>query len=102
MKILIKNIGGLCNKFCNEYVIKHDLLILFRKGGVLPKDISVEGNRLIFTRPLNRTDEGVYECEARNSVGSVKTEVNVLIPGKGQSLYDLCNMALFFYFVSIF
>ncbi|TSP09121.1 Nectin-4 [Bagarius yarrelli] len=51
-----------------------------RKGGTLPKDISVEGHRLIFTRPLNITDEGVYECEARNSVGSVKTEVNVQIP----------------------
>ncbi|MCI4390861.1 hypothetical protein PGIGA_G00127800 [Pangasianodon gigas] len=51
-----------------------------RKGGVLPKDVSVEGNRLIFTRPLNKTDEGVYECEAINSVGSVKTEVNVKIP----------------------
>ncbi|XP_017350903.1 nectin-4 isoform X1 [Ictalurus punctatus] len=51
-----------------------------RKGGVLPKDVSVEGNRLVFTRPLNKTDEGVYECEARNTVGSVKTEVNVKIP----------------------
>lgn len=68
--------------------------LLFRKGGVLPKDVSVEGNRLIFNHPLNKTDEGVYECEARNSVGSVKTEVNVQIPGKTCSLYDLCTMAL--------
>ncbi|KAK3534490.1 hypothetical protein QTP86_015158 [Hemibagrus guttatus] len=51
-----------------------------RNGGALPKDVSVEGNRLIFTHPLNKTDEGIYECEARNSVGSVKTEVNVQIP----------------------
>ncbi|XP_047662156.1 nectin-4 isoform X4 [Tachysurus fulvidraco] len=50
-----------------------------RKGGVLPKDVFVEGDRLRFTRPLNKSDEGVYECEARNSVGSVKTEVNVQI-----------------------
>ncbi|XP_060725855.1 nectin-4 isoform X3 [Tachysurus vachellii] len=50
-----------------------------RKGGVLPKDVFVEGDRLRFTRPLNKTDEGVYECEARNSVGSVKTEVNIQI-----------------------
>ncbi|GAA6109915.1 nectin-4 isoform X5, partial [Tachysurus ichikawai] len=49
------------------------------KSGVLPKDVFVEGDRLRFTRPLNKTDEGVYECEARNSVGSVKTEVNVQI-----------------------
>ncbi|KAG7319821.1 hypothetical protein KOW79_016964 [Hemibagrus wyckioides] len=50
-----------------------------RNGGALPKEVSVEGNRLIFTHPLNKTDEGVYECEARNSVGSVKSEVNVQI-----------------------
>lgn len=54
----------------------------------------MEGNRLIFTRPLNKTDEGVYECEARNTVGSVKTEVNVKIPGKVSSLYDLCYVTL--------
>ncbi|KAI5616516.1 nectin-4 [Silurus asotus] len=50
-----------------------------RKGGSLPKEVSLEGNRLIFTRPLNKTDEGVYECEARNTVGSVKAEVNIQI-----------------------
>lgn len=60
----------------------------------MPKDVSVEGNRLVFTRPLNKTDEGVYECEARNTVGSVKTEVNVKIPGKVSSLYDLCYVTL--------
>ncbi|XP_062844241.1 nectin-4 isoform X2 [Trichomycterus rosablanca] len=51
-----------------------------RKGMGLPKGVIMEENRLIFTRPLNKTDEGVYECEARNSVGSVKAEVNVEIP----------------------
>ncbi|XP_060762238.1 nectin-4 isoform X2 [Neoarius graeffei] len=59
-----------------------------RKGGILPKDVSVEGNRLIFTRPLNRTDEGVYECEAKNSVGSVKTEINVQLLGVAEPFQD--------------
>lgn len=59
----------------------------------MPKDVFVEGDRLRFTRPLNKTDEGVYECEARNSVGSVKTEVNVQIHGKTHAIYDLCNVA---------
>lgn len=67
----------------------------------MPKEVSVEGNRLIFTRPLNKTDEGVYECEARNSVGSVKAEVNVQIPGKAYDIWDLCNMALRFNIGSI-
>ena len=56
--------------------------ILYRKGKGLPEGVSVEGNRLIFTRPLNKTDEGVYECEARNSMGAVRAEFNVEIPGK--------------------
>uniref|UniRef100_A0A4W4GFI7 Ig-like domain-containing protein n=1 Tax=Electrophorus electricus TaxID=8005 RepID=A0A4W4GFI7_ELEEL len=47
-----------------------------RKGAGLPEGVSVEGNRLIFTRPLNKTDEGVYQCEARNKVGVVRAEVN--------------------------
>ncbi|XP_035384386.1 nectin-4 isoform X2 [Electrophorus electricus] len=51
-----------------------------RKGAGLPEGVSVEGNRLIFTRPLNKTDEGVYQCEARNKVGVVRAEVNVEIP----------------------
>ncbi|XP_072524437.1 nectin-4 [Salminus brasiliensis] len=51
-----------------------------RKGSGLPEGVSVDGNRLIFTRPLNKTDEGVYECEARNSMGAVRAEINVEIP----------------------
>ncbi|KAI4881668.1 hypothetical protein NFI96_009107 [Prochilodus magdalenae] len=51
-----------------------------RKGSSLPEGVSVEGNRLIFTRPLNKTDEGVYECEAKNSMGAVRAEVQVEIP----------------------
>ncbi|XP_036411646.1 LOW QUALITY PROTEIN: nectin-4 [Colossoma macropomum] len=51
-----------------------------RKGKGLPEGVSVEGNRLIFTRPLNKTDEGAYECEARNSMGAVRAEFNVEIP----------------------
>lgn len=70
-------------------------MILFRKGGVLPKDITMDGNRIIFNRPLNKTDEGVYECEARNSVGSMKAEVNVQVQGTSVSLYDLLMCTIF-------
>ncbi|XP_066508338.1 nectin-4-like [Hoplias malabaricus] len=51
-----------------------------RKGSSLPEGVTVEGHRLIFNHPLNKTDEGVYECEARNSMGAVRAEVNVAIP----------------------
>ncbi|KAF5903042.1 nectin-4-like isoform X1, partial [Clarias magur] len=65
-----------------------------RKGGVLPKDVSLEGNRLIFNHALNKSDEGVYECEARNLVGSVKTEVNVQIPDTSQLEASFNNLLL--------
>ncbi|KAL7842249.1 hypothetical protein SRHO_G00239380 [Serrasalmus rhombeus] len=51
-----------------------------RKGKSLPEGVTVEGNKLFFTRPLNKTDEGVYECEAKNSMGAVRAEFNVDIP----------------------
>uniref|UniRef100_A0AAR2LE74 Ig-like domain-containing protein n=1 Tax=Pygocentrus nattereri TaxID=42514 RepID=A0AAR2LE74_PYGNA len=59
-----------------------------RKGKSLPEGVTVEGNRLFFTRPLNKTDEGVYECEAKNSMGAVRAEFNVDIPGKLEASFN--------------
>lgn len=50
-----------------------------RKGSGLPEGVTVDGNRLFFTRPLNKMDEGVYECVARNRMGAVRAEVNIEI-----------------------
>ncbi|XP_076151177.1 nectin-4 isoform X1 [Alosa pseudoharengus] len=50
-----------------------------RRGGDLPEDVSAEGSRLVFGRPLVATDAGVYECEARNRMGADKGELQVTV-----------------------
>ncbi|XP_051985412.1 nectin-4-like [Xyrauchen texanus] len=50
-----------------------------RKEGRLPAGVSVQGDKLVFRRPLNVSDEGVYVCQTANSVGKVKAEFKVVI-----------------------
>ncbi|XP_042611062.1 nectin-4-like [Cyprinus carpio] len=55
-----------------------------RKDGRLPVGVLVKEDRLVFVRPLNMTDEGVYVCQTANSVGIAKAEFKVEI-GKRSS-----------------
>ncbi|XP_050990377.1 nectin-4 [Labeo rohita] len=48
-----------------------------RKDGRLPAGVSVQGDALVFVRPLNVTDEGVYVCQTANGVGIAKAEFKV-------------------------
>ncbi|XP_041841377.1 nectin-4 [Melanotaenia boesemani] len=49
-----------------------------RLGGHLPKDAIADPNgSLVFGRPLNSSDEGIYQCEAVNEVGKAKAEVEI-------------------------
>lgn len=50
-----------------------------RKHGRLPVGVLVQEDRLLFVRPLNVTDEGVYICQTANSVGIAKAEFKVEI-----------------------
>ncbi|XP_016352338.1 nectin-4-like [Sinocyclocheilus anshuiensis] len=50
-----------------------------RKDGRLPAGVLVKEDRLMFVRPLNVTDEGVYVCQTANSVGIAKAEFKVKI-----------------------
>ncbi|KAI7809971.1 putative nectin-4, partial [Triplophysa rosa] len=50
-----------------------------RTGGHLPAGVLVQGDKLIFSRPLNVTDEGVYVCQTTNIMGSVKSEFQLKI-----------------------
>ncbi|KAF4117912.1 nectin-4 [Onychostoma macrolepis] len=50
-----------------------------RKDGRLPVGVLVKEDRLVFVRPLNVTDEGVYICQTANSVGISKAEFKVEI-----------------------
>ncbi|XP_026131913.1 nectin-4-like [Carassius auratus] len=57
-----------------------------RKAGRLPAGVLVQEDRLVFVRPLNVTDEGVYICQTANSVGIAKAEFKVEI-GSRCSIY---------------
>ncbi|XP_016086454.1 nectin-4-like [Sinocyclocheilus grahami] len=50
-----------------------------RKDGRLPAGVLVKEDTLVFVRPLNVTDEGVYVCQTANSVGITKAEFKVEI-----------------------
>ncbi|XP_073704486.1 nectin-4-like [Garra rufa] len=50
-----------------------------RKDGRLPAGALVQEDRLVFVRPLNVTDEGVYVCQTANSAGMAKAEFKVEI-----------------------
>lgn len=50
-----------------------------RKDGHLPAGVLIQREKLIFSRPLNVTDEGVYVCHTANNMGSVKSEFKLKI-----------------------
>ncbi len=55
---------------------------VFRKDGRLPAGVSVKEDRLLFVRPLNVTDDGVYICQTANRMGSTKAQFKVEIGSK--------------------
>ncbi|XP_061110865.1 nectin-4-like isoform X2 [Conger conger] len=63
-----------------------------RRGGALPDDVTAEGGTLRFGRPLAVSDAGVYECEARNSVGAMKAEAEILLQGTARQASTLEGM----------
>ncbi|KAJ8272820.1 hypothetical protein GJAV_G00093830 [Gymnothorax javanicus] len=65
-----------------------------RNSGALPADVTVEGGTLRFGRPLAATDKGKYECEARNSIGAVKADIEIALEGSDRQLSDSNMMPL--------
>ncbi|XP_005796659.1 nectin-4-like isoform X1 [Xiphophorus maculatus] len=51
------------------------------RGGALPDGVSVDGEKLVFGRPVQLNDSGTYECTVKNAVGSGKTEFTLVISG---------------------
>ncbi|KAK7159952.1 hypothetical protein R3I94_006094 [Phoxinus phoxinus] len=45
-----------------------------RQDGRLPEGVSVQRERLVFVRPLNVSDEGLYVCQTGNIMGTVKAQ----------------------------
>ncbi|XP_051720183.1 nectin-4 isoform X2 [Ctenopharyngodon idella] len=50
-----------------------------RKDGHLPEGVLVQRDRLLFVRPLNVSDEGLYVCQTGNSVGTAKAQFKLEI-----------------------
>ncbi|XP_060901335.1 nectin-4 isoform X3 [Labrus mixtus] len=73
---------------------KPDNITWTRKGGALPDGVSVIGGRLVFGRALLLNDSGVYECVARNNVGTGKTEYPLTVTEKSQQKSFLDNQLL--------
>ncbi|XP_056600083.1 nectin-4 isoform X2 [Triplophysa dalaica] len=56
-----------------------------RTGGHFPAGVLVQGDKLVFSRPLNVTDGGVYVCQTANIMGSVKSEFQLNIEDEAVS-----------------
>ncbi|KAG1932128.1 nectin-4 [Pimephales promelas] len=50
-----------------------------RQDGRLPESVSVQGERLVFARPLNVSDEGLYVCHTGNIMGTTKAQFKLEI-----------------------
>uniref|UniRef100_W5LYC7 Ig-like domain-containing protein n=1 Tax=Lepisosteus oculatus TaxID=7918 RepID=W5LYC7_LEPOC len=50
-----------------------------RKGGSLPEGVASENNSLVFRRPLESDDAGVYVCQARNRVAKAEAELEIRV-----------------------
>lgn len=67
-----------------------------RNGGALPDGTAVVGERLVFTRPLRRGDSGVYQCTAKSSMGTGKSEYMMSVAGerKGFNFFSFTDAVL--------
>lgn len=65
-----------------------------RENGSLPKEVTIDGDRLIFPGPLSATDAGLYKCQASNDVGSRQASVNISIAESEPRKVDLMSVSL--------
>lgn len=47
----------------------------------MPEDVEISNNTLAFTRPLERSDSGVYRCEVLNDIGLRSKDVKLWVQG---------------------
>lgn len=48
----------------------------------MPEGVEVMNSTLVFLRPLQRNDSGVYRCEVANDINLRSRDVRILIQGE--------------------
>ncbi|XP_028321567.1 nectin-3-like protein [Gouania willdenowi] len=51
----------------------------FRLDGAVPDGVVISNNTLVFTRPLERNDSGIYRCEVMNDIGLRSQDINLWV-----------------------
>ncbi|XP_037124908.1 nectin-3-like protein isoform X2 [Syngnathus acus] len=57
-----------------------------RLDGEMPEGVEVLNSTLLFLRPLQRNDSGVYRCEVANDINLRSRDVRILIQEKSQAI----------------
>lgn len=47
----------------------------------MPESVEISNSSFAFTRPLERSDSGVYRCEVMNDIGVRSQDVNLWVQG---------------------
>lgn len=63
-------------------MIKVCLFVCFRLDGEMPNGAEMVNNTLVFTRPLQKNDSGVYRCEVANDIGLHSRDIRIRIQGE--------------------
>lgn len=53
-----------------------------RLDSEMPEGVEVMNSTLVFLRPLQRNDSGVYRCEVANDINLRSRDVRILIQGE--------------------
>ncbi|XP_018420738.1 PREDICTED: nectin-4 [Nanorana parkeri] len=65
-----------------------------RENGSLPKEVTLDGNKLVFAGPLSAEEAGRYTCQASNDVGSRQVSVSIYIAENEPRKVDLMSVSL--------
>lgn len=57
-------------------------LVPHRLDSEMPEGVEIMNSTLLFLRPLQRNDSGVYRCEVANDINLRSRDVRILIQGE--------------------